>query len=133
MLKGETVTGTLRLVEIPTSPSSSYLTRVKNCQLLLKMFMSMVGHTLGGISFLSFKDWISLCSPDRPEICYVDQVGLELTEICLLNAGAKGICHHAQQGFFPYVCFPFKLAAMLGLDINSLINTCQLLPCVSLL
>lgn len=39
------------------------------------------------------------CSHGWPETCYVDQAGLEFTDICLLlllNAVIKGMGHHAQ-------------------------------------
>ena len=42
---------------------------------------------------------VFLNSPGCPGIHYIDQTGLELTEIYLslsLSAGTKGICNHAQ-------------------------------------
>ena len=41
---------------------------------------------------------VSLCGPGYPGTSSVDQVALELTEItclCLLSAGIKGMCYHA--------------------------------------
>ena len=47
---------------------------------------------------LVFQDRVSLCSPGCPGTYYVDQVGLELTELhclCLWIAGIEGTqCHH---------------------------------------
>jgi hypothetical protein len=37
---------------------------------------------------------ISLCGPGCPGTGSEDQVGLELTEICLLSAGIKGVYYH---------------------------------------
>lgn len=36
-----------------------------------------------------FGDWISLCSPCSIQKLYIDQVGLELTDFCLLLSTAE--------------------------------------------
>lgn len=76
---------------------------------------SKSAHTLTSLSF----NIASLCTalPDWPGTYSVNQAGLELTDnICLLNAGIRGICHMLGTfliNTFPYSCISQALFSML--------------------
>lgn len=57
--------------------------------------------------FFFFWDKVSLCSPNCPEIYYVNQTGFEVTEVhpSILSAGIKGIYHHISLSIL-YIPFP---------------------------
>ena len=49
---------------------------------------------------------MSVCTPSWPRICYVDQAGLEMTEIHLLSLSAGIKCEHDNALLFQFLfCF----------------------------
>jgi hypothetical protein len=58
--------------------------------------------------FFFFQDKVSLCSSGCPGTHSVDQAGPELTCLCLLSAGTKGVFHHLVRVLHVFLESPLK-------------------------